>query len=139
MIRHLSETSVAGNANSDHTVGAGKTHRLLYGEVDLTTDATAANRRVILQVLDASSNVIMSIHAGAVHAASQTNELHQFLPGVSREGTAVNNTLFVTIPDNFCIPTGYSYRIDIENGVAGDSYDTHLIVDEVLEGAKTLV
>lgn len=118
----------AGTAT--HTVtntgDVSKAFRLVHGQVVLTTDATAANRRLIATVKDAAGSTLVDIHAGAVVPASQTSQHHEMLQGVYRETAFVGSALQVPIPMECIIPAGGSLVISIENGVAGDSYTANL-------------
>lgn len=123
--RH-SATAVAGNANSQYT--ATRYTQLLYGQVVLTTDATVANRRVILQILDENDDVVIDSHAGAVVAASASDQHHEFLQGIYRETSFIGDSLQVPIGGDWLVPPGWKFSVDIENGVAGDSYDVEFVV-----------
>lgn len=122
--------ATAGNVAHTYTVPAGRGKQLLFGHIKLTTNATVANRRVIISLLDASDNVINDVHSGAVVAASQTDVHHEFMQGVYRETAFIANTLQVPIPMDWIGPAGYKFRVSIENGVAGDSFRGNLMFKE---------
>jgi hypothetical protein len=126
----VSASSVAGNVNSTHTVPDNMAWELLYGQVSLTTDATVANRRVQIAVLDASDNVITDYHAGAVVTASLSNQHHELMQGVFRETTFVGSALQVPIGMDLIAQQGWKIRVSIDAGVAGDSYNVKLVVKE---------
>lgn len=130
-IIQLDSTSVAGNTNADFVVPAFGRRQIAYGHVALTTDATVANRRVIFRILDANSTQIFDSHAGAVVAASQTDQHHEFMQGIYRETTFTGNAIQVPIPKDCIIDEGWTLRILIENGVAGDSFDVHFVVKDL--------
>ena len=136
MIKHEAITATAGNANADITAPDDIMYKVLYGQIVLVTDATVANRRVLIQVIDASSNVIFDVHAGAVQAASLTYH-YEAMQGVYRETSVAGLALQFPMPKDFIIPEGYSLRIDVENGVAGDSYTGDFIIDEVSKAYHT--
>lgn len=131
MVKTGSESGVAGNANSDYTPTNKRMIVPIMAQVVLTTDATVANRRVLMQILDTSSNVVVDVHAGAVVAASQSNQHHEFMQGVYRETSFVGSALQVPMPRNMVIPDGYTLRFKIENGQAGDSYNTNLVYEDL--------
>lgn len=119
----ITASSVAGNANSDYVMTSDT--EILYGQVVLTTDATVANRRVIFRILDDAGTpaLFFDSHAGAVVTASLTDYHHEFMPGIYRETSFVGSALEVPIPNRCIIPKGYTLRILIDAGVAGDSFD----------------
>lgn len=126
-IENVLTESVAGNVNTDYVVPANQIRKALYGQIVLTTDATVANRRVIAQILDSGSNVIADFHTGAVVAASQTDLHHEFMQGIFRETSFVGDAIQIPIPFEAWMKPGWKFRITIENGVAGDSYDVHFV------------
>lgn len=134
--KNPSDTSIAGNVVTTITSGDTQANTLLYGQVSLTTNASAANRRVVVGVYDDAGNVVVDIHSGAVVTASASNQHHELMQGVFRETSFVGNALQVPIPKDLIIPPGYSLKITIENGVAGDSYDYSMAfsVDHVVPG-----
>jgi hypothetical protein len=92
---------------------------------------------VILNILDDSSNEIFDTHSGAVVTASTSSQHHEFMQGIYRETSFVGNAIQVPIPKDCVIPPGYSIKIEVENGVSGDSYNYHVMCDrkEVAEGS----
>lgn len=119
--------ATAGNVNADFVVPDQQVRKLLYAQLILTTDATVANRRVICSILDASSNVLIDTHAGAVVAASQTNQHHEFMQGVYRETAFQGNALQVPISQDSWLQNGWTLRFNIEAGVAGDSFTVNFV------------
>lgn len=130
--QRLQATATAGNVSKDFTseFTGNKPWQILYGQVVLTTDATVANRRVLLKILDSTGAVVFDTHAGAVVAASATAQHHEFLQGIYRETSFVGSALQVPIGHDFIIPAGWTLRISIENGVAGDSYTAQFMAVE---------
>lgn len=133
-IKTLVDTSIAGNVATTLTSKDTQINSFLYGQIILTTDATVANRRVIISVLDDSGNTIIDLHSGAVVAASASTQHHELMQGIFRETSFIGDALQVPVPQDFAIPPLYSFKITIENGVAGDSYDYALAfkVDHVV-------
>ena len=128
--RQLTASATAGNVDTDFTPRTGKSMQVKYGQVVLTTDATVANRRVVVQVLgEDGSSVIADFHTGAVVAASATTQHHEFMQGIFRETSFIGGAIQVPIPVNCIIPNGYTFRVTVENGVAGDSYTTNFLVE----------
>ena len=129
LYRELNGGATAGNVDRSFTPRTGKNMQVIYGQVVLTTDATVANRRVILQVLDDDSNVVVDMHSGAVVTASSTNQHHEFMQGIYRETSFIGDAIQVPIPMQCVIPSTWSLNITIENGQAGDSYTCEFLVD----------
>lgn len=134
-IEKLSATDVAGNVDTDHLVPAGTQRTVLYGHVVLTTDVTDLNRRVLLQIVDDADAVVFDTHSGAVVAASQTDQHHEFLQGIYRETSFVGSALQVPIGKDTILPPGWKLRITIDNGQAGDTYTSKFVVSDGHEGA----
>ena len=134
--KKISATAVAGNANTDSVVTGNHVHRVLYGQVSLTTDATVANRRVRLQAIDDGANVVFNSDAGVVVPASQSNQAHDFMQGVTRETSFTDNAVQVPIPEDFVLLPGWTLRVTIVNGVVGDSYEVNFVADEANAGAS---
>lgn len=131
----LQSAATAGNVDTDHVVPSGAQRKVLYGQVTLTTDATVANRRVVLQVLDDTDAVIYDTHAGAVVAASAADQHHEFMQGIFRETSFIGNALQVPIGADMVMIEGWTLRITIENAVAGDSYTSTFVVSDIHENA----
>lgn len=122
--------ATAGNVSHTYVVPPGHRQQLTSGHIKLTTNATVANRRVILKLTDASDNLINDIHAGVVVAASQTDVHHEFMQGVYRETAFIANTLQVPIPIEWIAKEGYKFVVSVEDGVAGDSFSGALLFEE---------
>jgi hypothetical protein len=122
-------SSIAGNVVTTISAGEGEFRSVLYGQVILTTDATVANRRVVFRIVDEGDNDLFDSHSGAVVAASASNQHHEFMQGIFRETSFVGGALQVPIPINCVIPPGYGVQLEVENGVAGDSYDYTLLAE----------
>lgn len=133
-ILKLTASGVAGNVNTDFVASGDM--EILYGQVILTTDATVANRRVLFQIIDDAGTpaVIFDSHSGAVVTASLTNYHHEMMPGIYRETAFVGSALQVPIPWRCIIPNGYGLRLNIDAGVAGDSYEVDFMAKSL--GAK---
>ena len=114
--------ATAGNVPFTYTVPEGAKQKFLYGHIKLTTNATVADRRVIVSLYDSADVLINDIHAGAVVAASQTNVHHDLMQGVYRETAFISNTLQVPVPIDWIALSGYKFVVSIENGQAGDSF-----------------
>lgn len=128
-LKNSTGSSIAGNVVTTLTSKDTQMNKLLYGQISLTTSATVANRRVIVGVYNNSGSVIIDVHAGSVVAASATAQHHELMQGVFRETSFIGDALQVPIPLDMVIPPGYSLRLSIENGVAGDSYNYSLMFD----------
>lgn len=103
--------------------------KMLYGELVLTTNATVANRLPKLGLYDPDGNLFMEVAVGASITASLTTRL-KYLPGIYRETSIINGAIQVPIPDQAVIPAGWSVKIAITNGQAGDSYTAGFMTAE---------
>lgn len=129
--QQLAATGAAGNVNTDFTFTGINPWQVVYGRVVLTTDATVANRRVIIQSLDSANKVLFEMQASVTHPASQTDENHEYLPGVGREAAEINNTLLLPIPKKWMFIATQKLRVSINAGVAGDSYEADFSAIEI--------
>jgi hypothetical protein len=116
-------TGTAGNVNLTLTPDHGKTGQVHYAQIVLTTDATAANRRVIMSILDPDDNVLIDVHAGATVPANSTGFHLEFMQGIFRETSFIDDALQVPIPMMMIVPPDHKVQITVQNGQAGDSYD----------------
>lgn len=123
--------ATAGNVSYTYTVPDGRNQQLVNGHIKLTTDATVANRRLTISLKDAANNLINDIHAGAVVAASQTDQHHELMQGVYRETAFIASTLQVPIPIDWVAPAGYKFVVSVDAGVAGDSFSGNLMFKDV--------
>jgi hypothetical protein len=80
-----------------------------------------------VQILDDSSNVIVDFHSGAVVAAGQSSQHHEFMQGIYRETSFVGDAIQVPIGAGLELSQGWTVRINVENGVAGDSYSAYIV------------
>lgn len=123
--------ATAGNSTYVYTVPAHTKKKFMGGHINLTTDATAANRRVVVSMLDPNDNVLVDIHAGAVVTASLSAQHHEFMQGTYRETAYIAGTLQVPILSDWVFPAGYKLKISVTAGVAGDSFSGALLLDSV--------
>lgn len=122
----------ANDSNKSFTVPTGFIYEVLYGQVTLATSGTAGNRQMVIQILDDSAVEVATIRAGAVQAAS-TTRYYEFVQGVPRETSFVDESINVAIPDEFIALPGYSIVIkDIDAiDAAADDMTVKLMVRKV--------
>lgn len=127
-IREISALT-SNNDPQNLTVPENKTWKILYGRVELITDANVANRRVFLQIFDDVGTKIWENQAGAVQTASTTENYYLKIgSGTSAEPNAGFHELY--IPSNCYLPSGFVFRIDIDNFQATDQTKVYLIIEE---------
>jgi hypothetical protein len=129
-LKYIVIPATAGNVDTDILVPDNKTYEFLWGQVILTTDATSANRWVRIATLDLDGNNALCLCAGKTVPASQTDQLHNYIQGIFRETSFINNVIQVPVAKNHLLPPGFTLRSFIENGVAGDSYSGGIMVME---------
>jgi hypothetical protein len=122
------DTGVAGNANSDYTNGNNFNMKLCFGQVILTTDASVANRQLLIQLLDETGTLFIDFHAGTTVPASQTNQHFSVMQGSYRETSFIDSSLQVPIGNDLIVPPGWTVRTKITNGQAGDSYSSKMLL-----------
>lgn len=125
----LSDTGVG--ANKSFTVPSDVYYEVLYAHATLVTTATAGTRVMIMAIENASSTVIIDLHAGATVAANQsTPQHHVFLQGIYRETSFANNSLQVPIPKDCFVFPGYSliFKDENERDLAADTLSVYAVV-----------
>lgn len=127
-LKYIPIAATAGNVDTDIVVPDGVTYEFLWGQIKLTTDATVANRWVRIASLDTGGDNALCLCAGAAVTASETDQLCAYIQGIYRETSFINNVIQVPIASDHILPSGFTLRPFIENGVAGDSYSGGLMV-----------
>lgn len=74
-----------------------------------TTSSTVGNRSLALQVINSDSNIILTISASVIQAASLTR-LYTGLQGQFREAAFVNDEIHQPIPNDFYLIPGSTIR-----------------------------
>jgi hypothetical protein len=120
--KRFSDAATAGNAVYTMANDTGRPIKLLYAQAVLTTNGSAADRRVELGIYDADGNTVVDTHAGVVVTASTSDQHLEFMQGVYRETSFIDGTLQVPFGQDWIIPPGWSYRVSVAAGVAGDTY-----------------
>lgn len=103
--------ATTGSSSKSWTVPAGECWKLHWAHVILTTDATAGNRFLRLEVLDNSGNLRMTSRAGVSQAASIADQVYEFSQGVNRETTVTATSAQVSLPIDLFIEAGWQLRI----------------------------
>lgn len=125
----VSVPATAGNVVYSFTNTEDVPMQMLYGDLTLTTSASVANRQPKLGLCDSDGNTFMEVIGGASVTASLTTSL-KYLPGIYRETAIALGALQVPIPTEAVIPPGWSVKITVTNGVAGDSYTGKFMLRE---------
>lgn len=105
-----------------YTYMAARNLKLIFAHVTYTSSATVGDRKVVLQLVDASANVVADWHTTPVIAASLTRHI-EFNPGTYREAAFdANNSVQTPFAIGLIVPSGYSLKILDSAGIhAGDS------------------
>ncbi len=93
----LSADTTEDDSDKSFTVPAGEEWELLTVRAELIASATVGNRRMVVEVQDGSTNVLMRIQADLLQTASQTIK-YNFAPGLADQSTAVNGDLNSAMP-----------------------------------------
>jgi hypothetical protein len=118
----------AANSKS-FTVPAGKTWEIFAVYVEYTSQGTAGNRQVEVQVLDGSSNICMRERAGAVQAASLTN-YYEFSPSLPRETAFTASMINCPLPW-MIVDEGFVLKVYDSAGIAaGDTCKVRFLYSE---------
>lgn len=112
----------ANDSNKTFTVPTGYIYEILYGQITMVTSGTAGNRQMVIQILDDEDVEVATIRAGAVQAAS-TTRYYEFVQGVPRETSFVDDSINVAIPDEFIALPGYDIVIKDIDAIAATTDD----------------
>jgi hypothetical protein len=128
----LLSDATANDSNKSFEVPVGYIYEILYGQVTLVTSATAGNRQMVIQILDDDDVEVATIRAGAVQAAS-TTRYYEFVQGVPRETSFIDESINVAIPDEFIALPEYTVVIKDTDAIdaAADDMTVKLMVRKV--------
>ena len=118
----LSADEAANDSNKSFIVPTSTEWIIKSVWVELITTATVGDRQMELQVLDDASDVIMSMRAGAIQAASLTYN-YLFAPEVA-DLTAVRDSDYLSTPiPELWLPAAYALKVFDNNAVAAAADD----------------
>lgn len=105
-------------------------HRLIYGKIQLTSDATAGNRQMTVQIRDVANAVVYTVDAGAVQTAGLVRQYLLTPPGGSRETAFVATSITIPIPMDLIMLPGWDVRVFVSSGADPDD---DMLVDLMFE------
>lgn len=108
--------ATANDSDKSWTVPDGEVWEILYIHGILDSTATVGNREFRIDIADADSQVILSIHPGAVQTAGNTYH-YLGMQGVYRETSFVLDEMHIPIADDLFLAPGWSIRIFDVNAV----------------------
>ncbi len=113
--------ATADQSSKTFTVPDDEQWRLNWAHVVFVSNATVGNRRIVMDVLNASDAVLIDMGASAVQAASVTRH-YQFLQGIYRETDFIQGELEVPMPQDLWLTAGMKlrFRDEAEIAPAGD-------------------
>lgn len=129
---HKTIAATAGNVQTDLTPGAGKRWLVIGGHIRLVNDGNAANRQIMLKVMNA---LVDSRAIGATTAitAGQTRDL-DFGEGRAAQTAALGNPsygqFYLGIAPTLVDGTDI-FNVTILAGLAGDSYSGDITLLEI--------
>jgi len=116
------------------TVPASTIWRIQSIWVELVATADVGDRQIVVEIQDASDDVIAQFRAGAVQAASETR-YYMFSPQVG-DVTSFRDTDYLSTPiPPLILPAGYDVRVYDNNAVAAAADD--MVVQMMVE-ARTV-
>ena len=86
---------------------------LLSAQYGLTTSATVANRFPEVNILDASGNVIVSVHEQTAVVASSSITIVSYQGAT--QGNSASGTAILPLPTGFVLPAGYQVQLTAGN------------------------
>lgn len=131
VLRSVAGTDPAANTEISETVPTDARWRVLAIQVNLVTDATAANREVSL-LIDDGTTVFARVPVGTNHAASLTRT-YSFATNTARNTIAQDPVLNAPLPE-LVLGDGFRVRTVTTNLQATDNYGApQLLVEEWIE------
>jgi hypothetical protein len=127
----LRSDTALNDSDKSFTVPAGKIWRVKWVWVELISTATVGNRQMTIQLQDNTADIIGTIKAGAVQAASITRN-YMFSPYAVNLTSFVDTSFLSTpipeliLPQNFIIRAFDSTAVD----AAADDMVVHLMVEQ---------
>ena len=126
---HLEADTGANDSDKEFTVDADYHWILQSVYVKLTTTATAGNRLIVIEIQDASNNVVAIFYAGIVQAASLTR-YYQFAPYMPNLTAFVQTDQLVNPISEMMLDEAYGIRVYDITAVdaAADDMEVQLLV-----------
>ena len=121
-------------SNKSFTVPITNRYRLLYAHCTLVTDNSGSARRIIMEVTKADNSRVFDTHAGATVAANvSTPQHHEFMQGVYRESSFIDNAIQVPFPKDCILLPGWKlvFKDENEQGVLVDTLVVNAVVDKL--------
>jgi hypothetical protein len=120
------------DSSKDFVVPAGVDYRILSGQVNYVSTATAGLRQLQLVILDESSNEVYKSSAGTTQNISLTVD-YMLVPGGTRETTVVNGELELSLPVDCVALSGYTIRVQDAAAIdaAADDMTVRILVDQI--------
>lgn len=118
----LSDTGL-NDSDKNFTVPAGYVYQVLWIWVELTSDATAGNRQMSVQLFSSLGQRIGEVRAGVVQAASLTRYYMFAASLADLLAFRDTNYLMTPFPPTILLPANYTIRILDENAIAAGTDD----------------
>ena len=113
-------SATAGDQDAYITIGNRKRARLIFGHITLTCDGTVANRVIRLSVDDGVDLLTRFLYSPSI-TASQTKTVN-YNDAQESEGSFSGHNYNLSLGPNVILDAGDRIKIEIDGGVAGDSY-----------------
>jgi hypothetical protein len=113
------------DSDKTFTVPAGFMWDILSVNIKLTSSADAGNRQICLEVTD-GTNVILSIMAGIVQAASLTRYYNFYKNAPNLTAFIDTDYLSNPLPDGLVLLPGYTLRVYDKAAIAAAADDMHV-------------
>lgn len=133
---HLANTtntrdSTSNDNDKTFTVGAGKIWIVHWVTVAFTSNSEVGNRRIELQVRDASDNVLLWLPSTEIQAASAT-ERHNWINSGAMDRGQIGSNHITSIPNPLVLTAGQDIRVFDGNDVdPGDDMEVYLVFEEI--------
>ena len=113
-------TATAGDEDAYITIGNRKRARLIFGHITLVANGTVANRVIRLSVDDGADLLTRFLYSPSI-TAGQTKTAN-YNDAEESEGAWSGHNYNLKLGSNVILDAGDRLRIEIDGGVAGDSY-----------------
>jgi hypothetical protein len=110
-----SKTGEVGTYTYTYIMPGGIYGLLSFLHVIYTASGAAGTRQIVLSITDANDNLITDFHAGTTQTASQERH-YNFMKGIYRETSFVNDELQVPIATDIVIEPGWKIVVADTSG-----------------------
>lgn len=96
------------------TVPSNEVWKVNYALIKFSCTSVIGNRRFLIEIEDNNGNLILEIRARATQAENE-NRIYRSASGISSEATFSGDKMYLSVPGDFYLDSGYTVKISDEN------------------------